>query len=36
MRERLDRTDLRIIGLLQKDGRMPNSDIVKKSRHQET
>ncbi|NNL77814.1 MAG: Lrp/AsnC family transcriptional regulator [Desulfobacterales bacterium] len=31
MRERLDRTDLRIIGLLQKDGRMPSSDIAKKS-----
>ncbi len=31
MRERLDRTDLRIIGLLQKDGRMPSSEIAKKS-----
>lgn len=29
MRERLDRTDLRIIGLLQKDGRMPSSEIAK-------
>ena len=31
MRERLDATDLAIIGLLQKDGRMPSSEIAKKS-----
>lgn len=31
MRERLDRTDLNIIGLLQKDGRMPSSEIANKS-----
>jgi Lrp/AsnC family transcriptional regulator, regulator for asnA, asnC and gidA len=31
MRERVDRTDLNIIGLLQKDGRMPSSDIAKKT-----
>ncbi|MDX2512317.1 MAG: Lrp/AsnC family transcriptional regulator [Desulfobacterales bacterium] len=31
MRERLDRTDLKIIGLLQKDGRMPSSEIAKKT-----
>ncbi len=29
MRERLDSTDFKIIGLLQKDGRMPSSDIAK-------
>lgn len=31
MRERLDKTDLAIIGLLQKDGRMPSSEIAKKT-----
>lgn len=31
MRERLDTTDLTIIGLLQKDGRMPSSEIAKKT-----
>lgn len=31
MRERLDGTDLKIIGLLQKDGRMPSSEIAKKT-----
>lgn len=31
MRERLDSTDLNIIGLLQKDGRMPSSEIAKKT-----
>ena len=31
MRERLDNTDFEIIGLLQKDGRMPSSDIAKKT-----
>ncbi len=31
MKERLDRTDLNIIGLLQKDGRMPSSEIAKKT-----
>ena len=31
MRERLDSTDLTIIGLLQKDGRMPSSEIAKKT-----
>ena len=31
MRERLDRTDFNIIGLLQKDGRMPSSEIAKKT-----
>ncbi|RLC19421.1 MAG: Lrp/AsnC family transcriptional regulator [Deltaproteobacteria bacterium] len=29
MRERLDSTDFKIIGLLQKDGRMPSSEIAK-------
>lgn len=29
MRERLDTTDFKIIGLLQKDGRMPSSEIAK-------
>ena len=29
MRERLDATDFKIIGLLQKDGRMPSSEIAK-------
>jgi Lrp/AsnC family transcriptional regulator for asnA, asnC and gidA len=32
MRERLDRTDLNIIGLLQKDGRMPSSEITKRTK----
>jgi len=31
MRERLDNTDFKIIGLLQKDGRMPSSEIAKKT-----
>jgi len=31
MRERLDNTDFTIIGLLQKDGRMPSSEIAKKT-----
>ena len=31
MRERLDSTDFNIIGLLQKDGRMPSSEIAKKT-----
>jgi len=31
MRERLDNTDFMIIGLLQKDGRMPSSEIAKKT-----
>jgi Lrp/AsnC family transcriptional regulator for asnA, asnC and gidA len=31
VRERLDSTDLTIIGLLQKDGRMPSSEIAKKT-----
>jgi Lrp/AsnC family transcriptional regulator for asnA, asnC and gidA len=31
MRERLDNTDFNIIGLLQKDGRMPSSEIAKKT-----
>lgn len=31
MRERLDRTDFKIIGLLQKDGRMPSSEIANKT-----
>jgi len=31
MRERLDSTDFKIIGLLQKDGRMPSSDIARKT-----
>jgi Lrp/AsnC family transcriptional regulator for asnA, asnC and gidA len=32
MRERLDGTDLNIIGLLQKDGRMPSSEITKRTK----
>ena len=31
MRERLDSTDFNIIGLLQKDGRMPSSEIAKQT-----
>ena len=31
MRERLDSIDFKIIGLLQKDGRMPSSEIAKKT-----
>lgn len=31
MRKRLDNTDFEIIGLLQKDGRMPSSEIAKKT-----
>ena len=31
MRERLDSTDFTIIGLLQKDGRMPSSEIAKQT-----
>lgn len=31
MREHFDRIDLKIIGLLQKDGRMPSSEIAKKT-----
>ena len=31
MKERLDRTDKNIIALLQKDGRMPSSEIAKKT-----
>ena len=31
MRERLDNTDFTIIGLLQKDGRMPSSEIAKQT-----